>query len=434
MISLASVLARRPLVRHVATIATGTAAAQAVTVAFAPLITRLYGPEVIGLQGVFLSLVGLLGVVAALGYPMAIVLPARDADATRLAYLSLAIGAATALLAAVLLALAGSDPLRLLQAEALAPIAWIIPLAMFASVLAAVMTQWLVRRRAYAFSARWTVVGALLVNGAKAGLGLLHPSGLALVTTHAAGGLAATLLTAAAWWRSAASPQTGWEAAPPASWRVLAREHIDFARYRTPQNLINAFSQSLPVLLLSSGFGAAAAGQYAIAIAVLGMPASLIGGAVLSVFYPRISEAIRRGEDAHALILHATRTMAAVGAVPFTLVALGGPWLFALVFGADWRTAGVYAQWLTAWMFLQYLNIPALSAVPALGLQGKLLIYEIFSTGAKLLALGAGLVVFRSDVTAVALFCAAGVAAYAWLIAWVLHRSRTPPTRTESVP
>ena len=42
---------KRPFVRNVVTVASGTAASQAIVMAFSPLITRIYGPEAFGLQG-----------------------------------------------------------------------------------------------------------------------------------------------------------------------------------------------------------------------------------------------------------------------------------------------------------------------------------------------------------------------------------------------
>ena len=414
-------LSRRPFVRNVITVATGTALAQAVTLAFAPLITRLFGPEVFGLQSIFLSVVGLLAVVASLGYPQAIVLPARDDEAATLARLSLALAAGSALVVALLRPWLGDALLRLLNAGAIAPVKAVIPLALFATVLTAVLAQWLVRQKAFALGARYGVLSALLLNGAKAGFGAWMPTAWVLIVTHAVATFVGAVWT---WlgWRRHRAPATATPAAPP-GWRELARRYGDFPLLRTPQNLINAFSQSLPVLLLAAGFGSAPAGQYALAAAVLAAPASLIGGSVMSVFTPRINEAIQRGEDARSLIVRATRGMAAAGALPFALLALAGPWLFGFVFGAQWHTAGVYAQWLAPWMFLQYLNTPAVSAIPALRLQGGLLVYELFSTGGKVLALVLGWRLLGSDVAAVALFSAAGCVAYLWLILWVLRRS-----------
>ena len=425
MKNLVTDLAQRPFVRHVATVFTGTAAAQAVTIAFAPWLTRVYGPEVFGLQGVFLSIVGLLAVVAALGYPMAIVLPTRDADAAVLARLSLAVGAATTTLVTIVLAVGGDH----LRAEALREFLWLLPVAMATSVIAAVLGQWLVRVRSYGLAARFGVVTAVLVNAGKAGLGALQPTALVLIGTHVTATLVGTLLTGWAYRRSG-RPFVDMAHATP--WRELAHRHADFAFYRTPQNLINALSQSLPVLLLAANFGSAAAGQYAITMAVLAMPVLLVGQSVQAVFYPRISEAIQRGEDGRTMIARTTGAMAAVGVWPFVVVLVAGPTLFAIAFGPEWRTAGVYAQWLAPWMFLQYLNAPAVAAIPALRLQRGLLVYELFSTGAKVLALWAGYAMFADDVIAVALFGAAGALAYVWLIAWVIRRSG-PVRRTAAV-
>ncbi len=78
----------RKFVRDVAVVITGTAGAQAVAIAFAPFIARLYGPEAFGLLGAFLAIVTILSPVAALTYPIAIVLPKEDAEARNIARLS----------------------------------------------------------------------------------------------------------------------------------------------------------------------------------------------------------------------------------------------------------------------------------------------------------------------------------------------------------
>ncbi len=143
----------------------------------------------------------------------------------------------------------------------------------------------------------------------------------------------------------------------------------------------------------------------------------------MQVFYPRINEAIHRGEDAKSLIIRATVGLALSGAVPFLIVILAGPTLFGFVFGNEWTVAGTYAQWLSIWIFFQYINKPAVAAIPALRIQQGLLIYELFSTGTKVLALYLGYIYFKSDVIAIALFSLLGAIAYMWLILWVIFHS-----------
>ena len=86
-------------------------------------------------------------------------------------------------------------------------------------------------------------------------------------------------------------------------------------------------------------------------------------------------------------------------------------YVFQLFFGEPWRPAGVYAQWLSIWIFLQYINRPAVAAIPALGLQGGLLIYELVSTGTKVLTLWVGFAVYEDPVIAIASFSLAGSSA-----------------------
>lgn len=420
-----------PFIRNVLTVASGTAVAQAITMAFAPFITRLYGPEVLGLQGLFMTVVGLLSTVAALSYPTAIVLPRNDSDALGIAKLSIYIGLVTTLTVTIMLVFFGDTLFVLLKAEAIAAYTLLIPIAMFMTVLSGVLAQWLIRKKAFSLSAKFEIFSSLLVNSAKTGMGIIYPTAMVLIVTNLILTILATALTYLGWCRMRSPHWLNSELEErPATYSQLARRHSDFPLLRTPQNLINAFSQSLPILLLSTYFGASSAGQYAIAIAVLGIPTALIGGSVMSVFYPRINEALHKGENVKTLIIKATVGMAATGALPFMIVIFSGPFLFQLVFGDAWRDAGVYAQWLSIWIFLQFINKPAVSAIPALEIQGGLLIYEVFSTGTKILALWIGFTLYQDAVVAVAIFSLFGAAAYIWLIIWVIHRSSRPTPTT----
>ncbi len=419
---------RRPFIRNVFTVASGTAVAQGLAMVFAPFITRLYGPEAFGLQALFVSVLSLLSIIAALGYPTAIVLPKSDADALGLVKLSIAIGLSLAGLTTIIFIFAGTDFLRLLNAEAISTFLFFIPFAMLVSVLGNVMAQWLIRKKAFQLTAKFTVFNALLLNTAKTSLGFISPSAVTLIVISVFGSMFGTLFTFLGW-KSFSKKLCKIQdvSANAATFRQLASKYSDFPFLRTPQNLINAFSQNLPVLLLASYFGPSASGQYSIAIAVLGIPASLIGASVMAVFYPRITEAINNGENARSLIIRATLGLAATGAVPYLLIIVAGPFLFSLVFGQEWHTAGVYAQWLSAWLFLQYINKPAVSAIPALRLQSGLLIYEMFSTGTKILALWFGFYVNGSAFVSIALFSLVGIFSYIWLILWVVYRSGKLP-------
>ncbi|WP_244406380.1 lipopolysaccharide biosynthesis protein [Thioalkalivibrio sp. K90mix] len=414
---------RSRFARNVAVVASGTAGAQAITIAFAPLITRIYGPEAFGLLGTFMAIVAVAIPVAALAYPIAIVLPREDRDALGLVRLSAILSFGVALLAAALLAFGGDWLTVTLGAESVAGYLFLIPVAMLFAAWMQIAQQWLIRKKQFGVVARSAVAHSLILNSAKSGIGWLHPVGAVLIVLATLGhALHAALLFIGARRRYQAEAAEGVDGSHTPL-RELAHRHRDFPLYRAPQNFINAASQSLPVLMLAAFFGPVAAGFYTLAKMVMGMPTTLIGKAVNDVFYPRITEAAHNGENLPRHIVQATGALLAIGIVPFGLVVVFGPWFFGLVFGVDWVMAGEYARWLALFFLFNFINKPAVAAVPVLGIQRGLLVYELFSTGAKALGLVVGFYWFGSDLWAVALFSVIGVLAYSAMMLWILSHA-----------
>ncbi|OOC48226.1 lipopolysaccharide biosynthesis protein [Thioalkalivibrio versutus] len=416
---------RSRFARNVVVVASGTAGAQAITVAFAPLITRIYGPEAFGLLGTFMAIVTVAIPVAALAYPIAIVLPRDERDALGLVRLSAILSFGVALLAAAALWAGGDWLTATLGTEAVAGFLLLVPVAMLFAAWMQIAQQWLIRKKEFSVVARSAVAHSFVLNSAMSGIGWLHPLGAVLIVLATLGqALHAGLLFIGIRRRhrdqgSAAAR----EERPGLPLKELVYRYRDFPLYRAPQNFINAASQSLPVLMLAAFFGPAAAGFYTLGKMVMGMPSNLLGKAVTDVFYPRITEAAHNGENLPQHIVRATGVLLAIGIVPFGLVVLLGPWLFSVAFGSDWAIAGEYARWLALFFLFNFINKPSVAAVPVLGIQRGLLIYEMFSTGGKALGLFVGFYCFGSDLWAVALFSVIGVIAYSVMMLWILSHA-----------
>src|SRR5699024_9387882 len=168
-------------VRNVLLVATGTAGAQAITMAFSPIITRLYGPEAYGLLGTFSAVLSIAMPIAALTYPIAIVLPKRDDDARGIAKLSVLLALLICLVVATVLLLGGQPIARLLDLEAISAFLLLIPFAMFLNVLQQIMQQWLIRKKQFKVSARIAISQSLILNVTKTGVGFVHPAGASLI-------------------------------------------------------------------------------------------------------------------------------------------------------------------------------------------------------------------------------------------------------------
>nr|WP_298415947.1 oligosaccharide flippase family protein [uncultured Halomonas sp.] len=400
-------LIKSKFVRNVAVVASGTAGAQAIGVAFSPIITRLYGPDAFGVLGTFAAMLAVITPLAALSYPIAIVLPKKDVDALGLVKLSLGIALTSSFLVALFLLGFKDSIVNAFNLQAVESFILLLPVAMLFSACLAIATQWVIRKKLFKLQAKVAVLQALLMNGGKAGIGLLAPLASVLVVFATLGSAlqASMLYRGIRKKRADTVVDAGWDASETqATYKTLAFRHRDFAYYRTPQVFLNAVSQSMPVLMLASFFGPAVAGFYSLGKMVLGVPSTLIGQSVASVFYPRINEAAHAGENTRQLMLKATLALAAVGIVPYGIVIVFGPWLFSFVFGDEWELAGVYAQWLALWSYFGFMNRPSVGAIPVLSLQRFFLIYEVASVALRALSLFLGFFIFESALMAIATF------------------------------
>ena len=419
------------LLRNILTVVSGTAGAQALTLAFMPVITRIYGPEAYGVLGTFLSVTLMLIPVAALTYPIAIVLPRRDGDARGLVRLSLLVALLMALLVAALFLLFGEALTTRLQMQIIQPYLMLVPLVMFSGAALEICQQWLFRTQRFHITASIAVGHSLLFNSIRTLAGLVQPSALVLVCSTAlqqalhSAMLGLAMLRAKPHVDNHHEQGTGQgESTAQPGLLALAQRHRDFPLFRAPVMLINAVSQHLPTLILAVYFGPAAAGFFALCRQAMSMPTNLIGKSVADVYYPRISRAIHDGEPVAAMLIKATAALALVGLVPFSLVVAFGPWLFALVFGEQWQVAGEFARWLALAEYLVFVSRPCVVAVPALSLQGRFLIFEIFSTSLRVLALFGGAVLIGDALATVQAFSAAGVLIYLSLVVIVVYQAR----------
>ena len=403
MLSKVLALRQRPFVRNVVIMASGTAAAQLISFVLTPVITRLYGPEAYGLMGVFMAIIQTIAPVAALTYPIAVVLPKRDEDAKGLMKLSWYISIGLAAAAGILLLLFNEPIAQIFQIGDVAPFLFLIPVVIIFSAFLQVTEQWLVRTKQFEIPAKASFLQSLLTQGSKAGIGLFFPAAAVLVVLTAAGnGVKALIMTLFTNSTRAKSPNTVQEKGK--SLRNLAKRYQDFPIFRAPQVLLNGMSQNIPVFVLSSFFGPAAAGFYSIGRTVLSLPIQLIGKSVGDVFYPRITEAGNNNENLTRLITKTTFALAAVGIIPFGTIVIAGPWLFSFVFGSDWVTAGEYARWMAVWVFTMFISLPSIKALPVLAAQAFHLKYTILMIIIRTGALLFGYYVFGNDVVAVAFF------------------------------
>lgn len=410
-------------VRNVAIMATGAAGAQAITMAASPIITRLYGPEAFGIMGTFTALTNIIIPIAALTYPIAIVLPKKDNEAKGIIKLSLQVTAIITILASLLLLFFNNIILDLFNLEEISFYLYFIPVVIIFAGLLQVSEQWLIRTNQFAINAKVNFFQSIIINGSKIGIGLIYPLATVLVVLQViANGLRAVMMI---FFAKRSEYKTNKENNQEIKSSFdLSKKYKDFPIYRAPQVSLAAISESLPILLLTSFFGPAAAGFYSVGRTVLTLPSNLVGNAIGDVFYPRISKAASTGESLNSLIKKASFGLLAVGIIPFGMIIIFGPWLFEFVFGSGWNVAGDYARWIALTSFAVFINKPAVKSMPVLSAQKIHLIYTIVIIIIRTLALLVGFLVFNSDIVAIALFGISSVILNIFLLFITLYLSK----------
>lgn len=245
--------------RSVVTLASGTAIAQLLLVLAVPLLTRLYTPADYGALAVFSSALTVLVVLASLRYEAAIPLPADDEVAGSLLALTFVLLAVMAALVSLLVWLAGDEFVTMVNAPALRPYLWLIPVGLIGAGTYQALSYWAIRRREFGRVARTKlsqgagqVVTQVALGVAGAGVpGLL----IGDVVGRVAGGGGLALL---------ALRERSHARVTRSSLVAVAARYRRFPLLTTWAGLLNVGSLQLPSILFSAGFGAAAAGLYAL--------------------------------------------------------------------------------------------------------------------------------------------------------------------------
>ena len=408
------------------TLMTGKGIAQALTILLTPVITRLYGPEAFGVLGVFMSITGLLIGFTSLTYAMGIVLPKKDEDAKNLVRLCLLIAISVSILFLIIIGFFQQPIIKSLKLEAIQPFILFIPLIFIFSAFEEIFSQWLIRKKKFRQTAKVDISQSVVQNGSKVGIGFIHPTSAVLIFTFVFGKFIHAFLLA----KSINNKlfQSAKHFLAPDNFKrksliKVAKLYKDFPLYRFPQITLVAFSQNLPVLFLSGLFGPIYAGFYAVGRKVLVIPTNFISSAIQKAIYPRLADAHQKNEELFPLIWKATLGLTGIGILPLGIIAIFGPSLFSFALGAEWESAGEYAQWLSIMVFFQFINKPAIAAIPVLRMQGSLLVYEIVAVVLRVGSLLAGFYIYNNDLVAVALFCVSSSVIYFLLIVYVIRRA-----------
>ncbi len=320
--------------RDVLKLGAGMAGSQVISVAAAPILTRLYGPASFGVLSTFASILALLNVVSSLRYELAIALPEDNEEAVALVWLCFVLVAISTGLTALGVLLFGDQLVAWLNEPALNPLLWLLPVGVLLTGVHQPLSYWAIRRKQFGFLSQIKFregIYCVAIQLAAAPLGTI---GLLLgqIVFQSAGAVAIFRNSSAELLRCLPS-------LPTFLLRTF-RRFSHFGIYSSPAGIVNILANSAPILLFTSLYGSFHVGQLLVAKTILFAPASLVSSTVGKVFLQKVSEASRYSM-AQSIFMNATKKLLLILCPTILLLAALNYLFSGFIFGRNWDQVGV---------------------------------------------------------------------------------------------
>lgn len=350
-------LNRGTFARSVAVLAGGTALGQGIVVLASPILTRLYTPEDFGVLSVFVSLFSILLIMNSLRYEVAIPMAETEQGAANLLALVLLLVILTTAIFALVLGLWGDVIFERLNAEELQPYSWLLVLSLLFGGIYQALNFWGIRKQAFdkIANSKLTQNGGMVLL--QLGFGFLMPTTGGLLSGIAAGQVTGNIpLLRLAWMQDRhLLSHIRLQAV-----LNMANRYRRFPLWTSWSSFLNTAGVQLPAILVVSIYGAQIGGWFSLSQRIIGLPMALIGVSVAQVYVSRAAQLARDDPAAlYPLFMRTARRLLWVGILPIGFLALTGPWLFAFIFGEQWRTTGEYVQ-LMAPLYLVHFVVSSL--------------------------------------------------------------------------
>lgn len=320
--------------RAVAIMSAGGLLSQLIPLAIAPVLTRLYSPEVFGEFSAFFTFAAVAAIPATLRLDLGVMLADSDREASRLALWTLILACLIlTLLAVILLILDQLAPLESLHP--LGGLLLLVPLMAWLIAAQGVLMIITHRRRAYKIAATCGVVQQAVAALASVLLGLAGAHAAGLIASRL-GAFAAGILTMLRYGVDGffAGVELRWGEA-----RAMFRRYRQFPLLNVPYSLSGLLARDFPVIALSSTGYLAFAGQFAVARMAASIPGNLLTSSLSNLFYREFAESL--GDRSFTgLVWKIFKALAQIVFPVFIAVALVAEELFTFVFGERWYGVG----------------------------------------------------------------------------------------------
>jgi O-antigen/teichoic acid export membrane protein len=354
-------LKKSAFVRNISTLFIGSVLAQLVPLILSPFISRVFSADDVAVFGLYTSVLGVLSVIASLRYDMAIVVPRDEKDSEAILVLSILLSVIVAGVLFIVQYFFGSYFVEFLGNDRFAFWIQIVPLALMIIGFYQALNYYLIRRKMFIASALNKVAQRSSEGAGNLITGLSHvPAGL--IISDLLGRFFALLVSL---FQIRKTLPSLIKVKFPALKKV-AKEFKHYPLNLGPSSLANAASLNFPLFYISSAYTSSITGFFNFMRFVLSAPISFIGQNISQVFLERIAGKVRADQPILHDILRLTLVLLGFSVLFMLPIAVFGSDIFSLLFGEEWREAGLFAQIMTISFFFKFVVSPLSPALVAI--------------------------------------------------------------------
>lgn len=344
--------------KNIGILFSGNILAQLIPFILAPIITRIFSPEELGIHGNFVALVTLISIIANGRLELAIVLPKVDTKAVQLLKLGLKISVGISLICFSLLLI--KAPLeQFYQTKLLSQFLPLVAITVFIISTHNLLIQWLVRIKLFYSISMIKILLSICTNSLFILLGWLQFGVTGLIFSYIIGfGLTTFVLF------FMTKKNIPWSSPSLIKDKKLLLEYKEFPLINSLHAFSDILFQDFIILaIITSQFGLVTAGLFVVMMKYLKAPVRFIGSAIGQVFYPEGNQNRIEGKS-NKLLLGKSIKISILVAIPIILiVAAAGPKLFGWYLGEQWIESGFFARIMILPIALGLITSP-ISSIP----------------------------------------------------------------------
>lgn len=339
--------------RNVLTLMTGTTIAQAIPIAISPILTRIYTPEDFGIFALFFAFISILGSVANGRYELAIMLPLKDEDAINIFALGFIITLGLTIVLFIIIIIFNDTIVSSLDNDKIRIWLYLVPVSVFFIGIFNILNYFNTRKKEYKNLANAKIIKSIILAIIQLSVGLLKQGAMGLITGQILSQIFANMqllknILKNKLLLSHISIKNIW---------IQAKKYKDFPKFSLWGVLANTLSIQFTNILISSFFSIVTLGFYSLVQKILGMPSSLIGSSIGQVFFQEANEEKQKRGRANETFKKTIKKLIIIGLPIYGVLYFIIEDIFAVVFGEEWRIAGVYAQIVIPLFFIRFVSV-----------------------------------------------------------------------------